>query len=217
MNRSEPKNTSSTSKGPNTLFRPLKKHRWKIVIAALLVVGGGWLALNSRWITPSPEYTVLQKEGAFEVREYDQLRLVRTEGGPRSNGAFMQLFGYISGENESEERFSMTTPVIMERDETTRSMAFIVDSETTPRPRSEAVRLHNVERGVFAVYRFKGDATTDVENEAEEALRAWMAKQSLLVEKQTFFAYYDPPWTPVWLRRNEVWLRVAEPPTPSEK
>jgi hypothetical protein len=28
--------------------------------------------------------------------------------------------------------------------------------------------------------------------------------------KKMFFAFYDPPWTPEPLRRNEVWQRIEE-------
>ena len=28
-------------------------------------------------------------------------------------------------------------------------------------------------------------------------------------DKQKFFAFYDPPWTPELLRRNEIWQKIT--------
>jgi hypothetical protein len=36
-----------------------------------------------------------------------------------------------------------------------------------------------------------------------------MEKKNLKAEGEPVFAYYDPPWTLPFMRRNEVMLRVA--------
>jgi len=47
------------------------------------------------------------------------------------------------------------------------------------------------------------------EQEALGRLRAWVESRQLQVEGEPLFGYYDPPWIPTFLRRNEVMLRVA--------
>ena len=39
--------------------------------------------------------------------------------------------------------------------------------------------------------------------------RAWLTAQKLTSVGEPFFAYYDPPWTLIPFRRNEVLLRLA--------
>ena len=54
-----------------------------------------------------------------------------------------------------------------------------------------------------------GSRTEENEHAALEKLRAWLATQNLTPRGEPLFAYYDPPWTPVFLRRNEVLIPVA--------
>ena len=46
------------------------------------------------------------------------------------------------------------------------------------------------------------------EHEALSKLRAWVDKRRLEVEGDPMFGYYDPPWIPPFMRRNEVMLHV---------
>jgi hypothetical protein len=39
-------------------------------------------------------------------------------------------------------------------------------------------------------------------------LRAWVDKRRLEVEGDPMFGYYDPPWIPPFMRRNEVMLHL---------
>ena len=61
----------------------------------------------------------------------------------------------------------------------------------------------------FAVFTYAGRRTNANEAEALRLLRAWMEKKKLRAEGEPVFAYFDPPWTLPFLRRNEVMLRVA--------
>ena len=76
----------------------------------------GW-QLTARSAYESAEYTVVEAEKPYEVREYPELKLATTgmsTTSPGSNGSFMRLFKYISGANEQEQKVEMTTPVFME-------------------------------------------------------------------------------------------------------
>jgi len=39
-------------------------------------------------------------------------------------------------------------------------------------------------------------------------LKTWMTQQGLSVLSPPLYAYFDPPWTPTFLRRNEVMLHT---------
>ena len=46
------------------------------------------------------------------------------------------------------------------------------------------------------------------EKAAIERLTTWLDGQKIAGKGAPMFAYYDPPWTPVFLRRNEVMIRI---------
>jgi hypothetical protein len=64
--------------------------------------------------------------------------------------------------------------------------------------------------GRFAVLRFNGARSPQQETEHLERLKAWVADQNFRVSAAPVYAYFDPPWTPPFLRRNEVMLRVDQ-------
>jgi hypothetical protein len=42
-------------------------------------------------------------------------------------------------------------------------------------------------------------------------LTAWLAREKISTTGEPVFAYFDPPWTLPFWRRNEIMLRVAQP------
>jgi hypothetical protein len=62
--------------------------------------------------------------------------------------------------------------------------------------------------GRFAVLRFQGGRKAKNEAAALQQLKDWMKAEGLSVLSPPVFAYFDPPWTPGFLRRNEVMLRT---------
>lgn len=160
--------------------------------------------------TETPDYQVLTQDGKFEIREYPALSVVRTAAG---DGDFMRLFRYISGGNEAEQKIAMTAPVLMQHQGEKTGMSFIVPrdvaDDTVPAPKDAAVTMDTLPAGRFAVYRFSGGRNEPNEQQALEKLRAWTAQRQLEVTGDPLFGYYDPPWIPTFLRRNEVMLRIA--------
>ena len=174
---------------------------------------------NSRVATESPQYQVLLKEGAFELREYPELLLITSPMDPMErgmNGSFGRLFRFITGENRTGQKIAMTTPVLLEGGSKGKgTMSFVVPKAVAeggaPEPKAAELRLRKQEAGCFAVLRFKGSRSAGNEGEAVEKLKVWMAGKSWQWEGEAFFGYYDPPWTPVWFRRNEVLWRLENP------
>ena len=77
-----------------------------------------------------------------------------------------------------------------------------------PKPAGDNVKLGKVEAARFAVLRFGGGRTAENEKAAIEKLTVWLDGQKLVGKGDPIFAYYDPPWTPVFMRRNEVMIRI---------
>ena len=186
------------------------------VIIVCVVAYFGW-KLTARGSYESAAYSVLESEGSFELREYPDLMLATTAMNVASqgnDGSFGRLFGYISGQNEGNQKVSMTTPVFMEPESGGKGgqMGFVLPEEVArqavPQPTSEEVRIRTREGGRFAVLRFAGRLNDDTQAQAENQLRAWMDGKGLDGINNAEFAGYDPPWTPGPLRRNEVLIRL---------
>ena len=163
----------------------------------------------------SAPYKLVSKDGGFEVRDYPEFSVAETRTGELGRGdadsGFMRLFGFISGRNEAKVKIPMTTPVLISGDEGGRTMAFVLPKQlrgTAPRPTEELVKVGQSKAGQFAVFRFKGRRTALNESESLQRLKVWMKGANLRSTSEPVFAYFDPPWTPWFLRRNEVMLRL---------
>lgn len=188
-----------------------------LLTIAVLVVIAFVVVVPSRAGYETAAYETIEKDGNFEIRRYEDLRVATTPmGGDERNQSFGRLFRYISGENDGERKIEMTTPVFMpgSADGSMREMQFVVPKAVAaagaPDPRAKEVTLASVPGGRFAVLRFAGrlDKTSAAEKFAE--LRAELEKRGLTPQGDPVFAGYDPPWTPGPLRRNEVLVRVAD-------
>ncbi len=181
-----------------------------LIVAGLLVAG----CATSRAAYESARYTVKRTAGKVEVRDYPELKVASTTSVSEKgrDGKFMRLFGYISGKNERSEKISMTTPVFMARDGTEEKMSFVVPEKVAgagiPAPAAADVKIESIPAGRFAVLRFTGAQSAAKEQAALAELRAWMAAEKLEASGEPIFAYFDPPWTPGPMRRNEVMLRL---------
>lgn len=167
-----------------------------------------------------PEYETIKRDGDFEIRKYGAIRIVSAPMDDMENRdqSFRKLFKYISGDNSEKKKIAMTSPVFMnEEAETTKgSMSFMIPSEVAkagaPSPDGEGLSIGEIETGNFAVLRFKGWADAKAQTAASEKLAALISENKLKPIGPNFFAFYDPPWTPELLRRNEVWQRIETSP-----
>lgn len=163
----------------------------------------------------SAPYQAVRSAGQFEVRDYPALTVVETPmkaGRNGEDGSFGRLFRFITGGNDAQHRIAMTTPVFISGDATNATMAFVMPAKmkTTdvPKPNDAQVRVRKLPAGSFAVLRFSGGRNAANEAEALANLRAWIKTEGLKEFSPPVFAYFDPPWTPAFLRRNEVMLRT---------
>ena len=189
--------------------------KMRLFIAALILIGLTYTILNfTRIGLESPEYRVVQQDDAFEIREYQSFYVAATamdNPDPMEGNSFMRLFGYISGENEDEEKIAMTTPVLRTEASGTQQMGFVVPKDVAdagiPASTGE-VDIVNISGGKFAVYRFSGDWDDTRLEEAKKELQGWMAARDLRAIGSPIIANYDPPITPSFLKRNEVMVRI---------
>ena len=189
-----------------------------IIAAIILVLLAGLIFVScktSRSAYESAPYQVVRNDGDFELRDYPALTVVQTtmvRGGNGANGSFTRLFRFISGSNEAKQKIAMTTPVFMSGIESNATMAFVLPakmkSAAAPQPTDTSVQVRELPAGRFAVLRFTGGRSARNEAESLARLQAWMTKENLRRAGSPVYGYFDPPWTPGFLRRNEVMLPV---------
>lgn len=190
-----------------------------LTIAVLLTAGlliAVWGCKSSRSGYESAPYSIALKESDYELRDYPELAIVETamqEEENRENSGFRKLFAYISGKNKGSESIAMTTPVFISGDRD--KMAFVLPADFSsariPIPLDSSLSIKNVPPGRFAVLRFNGGRSSTKELEKLLQLNKWLDGKNLKSNSLPIYAYFDPPWTPGFLRRNEVMLRTIEP------
>jgi DNA gyrase inhibitor GyrI len=188
-----------------------------LFVSALLLAGVSLAFLGcktSRSGYESAPYSVVLSNGDYELRDYPELAIVQTpmpdSEGNDGNAGFGKLFRYISGNNKSQKSIAMTTPVFISQ--APRTMAFVLpaksSAEQAPAPLDSSLSLKKIPAGRFAVLRFSGARSAAKESQSIALLKTWIAEKGLVALESPVFGYFDPPWTPSFLRRNEVMLRL---------
>lgn len=191
------------------------------LVAALAAVAIGiWIYVMST--IEQPTYVSVRQDGAIELRDYPALRVAEvTRQGDRQTAVragFSPLAAYIFAKNRPGDSISMTAPVTQTPAQPAAQswlVRFVMPSqytlETLPKAAGEDVRLLELPAARRAAIRFSGVATDALIAEKEAALRAWLAKAGIAIRGEATYAYYNDPWTPGPLRRNEVLFEVEGP------
>ncbi|MEJ1935967.1 heme-binding protein [Nostoc sp. NIES-2111] len=173
-----------------------------------------------------PRCEVLAMEGSFELRQYAPTIVaeVTVPGGRDTavNAGFKVLAGYIFGANVPKQKIEMTAPVTQQPGEKIAMTAPVTQQskggewiarlvlpsswtmQTLPKPVDPRVRLEAVPGRKMAAIRFSGFHSDASYAEKAAALSAEMEKRGLRPAGPADYAYYDPPWTPPFKRRNGV-------------
>lgn len=178
-----------------------------------------------------PEYAVIRTLGDVELREYAPYVVAEVVLDARAeeagNRAFPILAGYIFGKNKGERRMEMTAPVTQRAEPMKMEMTapvtqsavaggmrvqFVlpksVPLESAPEPLDPRVQLRRVESARWAVIRYSGSwSQANYEKHLQE-LRAALDAAALASEGEPVLARYNGPFTPAFLRRNEIWLAL---------
>jgi effector-binding domain-containing protein len=129
------------------------------------------------------------------------------------------LFRFITGKNQQKSDIAMTAPVVSEQIAMTApvlsetgSIAFIMPEgftlETTPEPLDDRVKIVEIPERVVAALRFSGRWSTSLFKKKSEELLDEIKNAGLKLNGQVFSMRYNGPYTPWFLRRNEVAVEV---------
>jgi len=181
--------------------------------------------------TEEAKYAVLEKDGHFELRQYEPCIVAETlvdgDFDEVGNAGFRRLFRYISGDNQTKlpismtapvtqemrsEKISMTAPVTQQKTGNDWSIAFVMPAEyrmdTLPIPIDARITLRAIPARLVAVITYSGTWSKSRYEEHKALLDKMMSKRKLKAAGEYIYARYNPPFTPWFMRRNEVLVPV---------
>lgn len=179
------------------------------------------LMVNSAMALEEPEYEILAEAADYEIRRYAPYIVAEVDVGGQSadREGFRVLAGYIFGDNDDSEKMQMTAPVESLAPEDTGQMTyrFVMESKYTldslPEPNNDRIRLRERPARIVAVRKFSGRwGDANVANN-ETQLLSDLAEDGVELSGTLELARYNSPFTPWFLRRNEVMVPVSWPTT----
>jgi SOUL heme-binding protein len=176
-----------------------------------------------------PDYQIIRKFDNVELRRYAPYVVaevvIDTPAEAAGSQAFPILAGYIFGKNKGEKKFAMTAPVTqtaapvrmdMTAPVTQASVAggtrvqFVLPKGVTlamaPEPIDPRVQLRLVSAATWAVIRYSGTWSQSNYLEHLDELKASLGAVGVATQGEPVLARYNAPFTPWFMRRNEIWL-----------
>lgn len=199
-----------------------------LVVLMGLWVLWGWLSVRN---IEQPAYKVVSTNDIYEVREYEPQLIAKTTVtgtmDSATNNGFRLIADYIFGNNTTQEAVAMTAPVTVQDSEpiamtvpvtSTESsdgaytIAFVMPSkytlETLPKPVNPQVVIEEVPSKTYAVLTFSGYTAEKKVTEKESALFEALQADDIQNSGTATLSQYNPPWTPWFMRRNEIWVEL---------
>jgi len=163
-------------------------------------------------------YKTVRRDRDIEIRDYTPMIVAEVEVSGDREAAIQQGFrtlaDYIFGNNTALRVITMTAPVTQQGDEENWQVRFVMPAryttDTLPRPIDPAVNLKHLAAKRFAAIRFSGSARDASLRRHTERLSDFIREKGLRPLSPPAFAFYNPPWTLPFLRRNEIMIEIAQ-------
>lgn len=190
------------------------------------------LAAENLMATEEAQYTVSAKQDELEIREYAPSIVAEVvvdgEFEDASGTAFRTLFNYISGKNTAQSKIAMTSPVSQKAEPEKIAMtspvgqrqsgqglavSFMMPAaytmDTIPVPDDPSVALREIPAHRAAAIRYSGRWSEASYKKHLARLQDWMKSQNLEAIGEPVWARYNAPFTPWFMRRNEILIPIG--------
>jgi hypothetical protein len=166
-----------------------------------------------------PQFEVIHVADDYEIRRYAPFIVAEVDvpgdSGNAGNRAFRILADYIFGNNEPGEKMRMTAPVVSDAPRDDRGLstyAFVMESrysmDTLPAPVDPRIRIVERPAQIVAARSYSGRWTVDNFLRHEVSLVSALTIDGFPMRSEPLLARYDSPFTPWFLRRNEVLVEL---------
>lgn len=180
-----------------------------------------------------PSYEVLLETKHYEVRRYEPYIVAEVDVDDdfkrAGNNAFRILAGYIFGDNAAQQKMNMTAPVESAGGERMKmtapvtsqagvgdgpyTYAFVMERkytmETLPKPTNPDIRIVERPERIMAVHRYSGSWSEERYEKHQKILLDALATDGIETIGLPVFARYNAPFTPWFLRRNEIIIEIG--------
>ena len=196
----------------------IKNSKYYLIIALFIIFN-----TNLSMALEEPAYKIIKSYEGYEIRKYDDRLAVEVEFTSEDSG-FNYLFNYISGDNTSSEKVSMTVPVTqstkidMTAPVTQSSndgkmlMQFYLPSkfsiDNAPIPTNKRVKLVTIQGGYYAVLKYSGRNSDKNYLNHLSKLKDYLEKDKIEMIDNGTKATFDGPFTLPILRRNEAMIKI---------
>jgi len=203
------------------------------IFMILLMLQGTVMAIEE------PKYSVVEKNDAFEIREYTPYLVAQTkvtgESDEMGRKAFKILFNYISGENQQQSNIKMTSPVLQEKGKKegqkiamtapviaesdknntqSSTFSFVMPQtftlQTLPVPLDARIEIKEIPKKMVAVRQYSGTWSEERYEKNKTLLLQALAKREIQTIGEAQFARYNSPFSLWFLRRNEVIIEIEK-------
>lgn len=156
-------------------------------------------------------YTVKKKYNRFEIRNYEATLFtsvkLSTKGYKNSSGqGFSILARYIFGNNERNEKISMTSPVSISLEDSMTMMFMVpkkLNKDMLPKPNQSGIEFREEPAKTVAAIRFSGWANETKIEKYKQNLKTALDAEGIKYSNQFYFFGYNAPYE-VFNRKNEV-------------
>lgn len=164
----------------------------------------------------TPEYTVIEKDNDFELRAYKSYLTASIDDKKSENASgFNQIFDYINGNNSKHQKIAMTVPVFNELGTGISITAFVLPAkyanEPPPEPGNSRIAINKIDEKTVAVITFSGSVKKEKLAELQSKLLQWLQEKNLKTHGNFRLARYNSPFTPLFLRHNELLIDLEKP------
>jgi hypothetical protein len=188
----------------------------KIVIIILVIILIAFTSLQlylingQRNIERYP-YVVKKKYKRFEIRNYEStlftsVKLSTKEYKNSSSKGFSILAGYIFGNNERNEKISMTSPVSMSLEDSM-TMMFMVpkkfNKDMLPKPNQSGIEFKEEPAKTMAAISFSGWANDTKIEKYKKDLKLALDAEGIKYSNRFYFFGYNAPFE-IFNRKNEI-------------
>ena len=209
------------------------KKKWTMItsiITIILVVGV--LAGPLMSDVERPDYEIVQSDNNIEIREYGPMIIAEVEvDGKREDAirnGFRLLANYIFGNNtvgldittkaqvnqQESQKIAMTAPVQLKSKGKSWLMSFVMPSkysmDSLPEPNDDRVNLKEILNTKFIVIEFSGTNSNENIDKHEKDLLNYIESNKIKISGSPKYAFYNPPWTLPFMRRNEVMIEINQ-------
>ncbi|MGR6087462.1 MAG: SOUL family heme-binding protein [Arcticibacter sp.] len=156
-------------------------------------------------------YVVKKRYDRFEIRSYEATLFtsvsLSTKGYENSSSqGFSILARYIFGNNERNEKISMTSPVSMSLGDSTTMMFMVpkkLNMKMLPKPNQSGIEFKEEPAKTVAAIRFSGWANDAKIDKYKKNLTAALDVEGIKYSNRFYFFGYNAPYE-VFNRKNEV-------------